>query len=332
MTVYAASRQPLAELGVSEARLLVADAARAPSVHNSQPWVFTLRAGSLELRADPTRHLRVVDRRGQAEVVSCGAAMLGLRLSAAVRLQRQLLVRTLVDPADPALLATVTLGRLAVPSETERRLHAALSFRHTYRGPMHDRRLGDPLRRELRDAAEHEGARLVFTGGAGREFVVELTREADLLWERDAAYRSELAAWTRTGSGAYDGVPVSARGSRDWHVPQRDFSAPGEGPRPAAPSALGEIALLVTPSDNRRSQLAAGAALHRLLLTAASRAVDAAPMQQAVEHHRLRGMLGGPEHRYGAVQAVVRVGFRQPGWETEPAGRRPVDDVLTISL
>ena len=30
---------------------------RAPSLHNSQPWLFTLRGGGIEIRVDPDRRL-----------------------------------------------------------------------------------------------------------------------------------------------------------------------------------------------------------------------------------------------------------------------------------
>jgi hypothetical protein len=39
-------------------------ASLAPSVHNTQPWRYAVSRGSLELYADQTRRLRVLDPRG----------------------------------------------------------------------------------------------------------------------------------------------------------------------------------------------------------------------------------------------------------------------------
>jgi hypothetical protein len=62
-----------------QAGYLIATAARAPSIQNSQPWRFRIRPCLLELHADPARRLRV-DRQGREMLISCGAALFGLRL------------------------------------------------------------------------------------------------------------------------------------------------------------------------------------------------------------------------------------------------------------
>jgi hypothetical protein len=64
----------------AEMTALVTAAARAPSLHNSQPWRFRVRGDSVELHADPGRVLRQIDPAGREQVISCGAALFGLRL------------------------------------------------------------------------------------------------------------------------------------------------------------------------------------------------------------------------------------------------------------
>jgi hypothetical protein len=59
---------------------LIATAARAPSVHNTQPWRFRAGEYAIELYADPVRKLKV-DRAGREMLISCGAALFGLRLA-----------------------------------------------------------------------------------------------------------------------------------------------------------------------------------------------------------------------------------------------------------
>ena len=59
---------------------LIATAARAPSVHNTQPWRFRAGDGTIDLYADPRRRLHV-DKDGREMLISCGAALFGLRRS-----------------------------------------------------------------------------------------------------------------------------------------------------------------------------------------------------------------------------------------------------------
>ena len=88
---------------------LIATAARAPSVHNTQPWRFRAGHDVIELYADQRRKLRV-DPVGREMLISCGAALFGLRL--AVRSLGYLpVVELLPDPARLRLLAQVRLAR-----------------------------------------------------------------------------------------------------------------------------------------------------------------------------------------------------------------------------
>src|SRR4051795_2558128 len=105
-----ASTEPAPAAGGSSGQLdraaveaAVEVACRPPSIHNTQPWLWVLRAGQLELRADRDRQLRVADPDGHSLLISCGAALhlteLALRGQGwLVRAQR------LPDPADPDLL------------------------------------------------------------------------------------------------------------------------------------------------------------------------------------------------------------------------------------
>jgi nitroreductase len=95
MTVKAS--QQTVPIPVDQADYLVATAARAPSVHNTQPWRFRVGHDAVELYADQRRKLRA-DPVGREMIISCGAAVFGLRL--AVRsLGYRPLVELLPDPA-----------------------------------------------------------------------------------------------------------------------------------------------------------------------------------------------------------------------------------------
>src|SRR6185312_4011321 len=106
------SESPIAPaLSRTEANTLVSAAGMAPSVLNTQPWAFDVHDSTIDVYADPSRGLYwSVDPRGRQLVISCGAALLNLRVAAA-HLGRPAAVQLRPLPADPLLLASVTLGR-----------------------------------------------------------------------------------------------------------------------------------------------------------------------------------------------------------------------------
>ena len=62
-------------------RFLLNYAVLALSGHNTQPWLFKVNGGEVELYADRTRGPPVVDPEDRALVISCGAALFHLRVA-----------------------------------------------------------------------------------------------------------------------------------------------------------------------------------------------------------------------------------------------------------
>src|SRR3954467_1661673 len=90
---------------------------RAPSLHNSQPWLFRQRDGAIEIRIDPDRRL-TADRAGWAARLACGAATYNARLALAAA-GRPAEVRLHPDPDDRDLVARLTPGRVRPPTYAE---------------------------------------------------------------------------------------------------------------------------------------------------------------------------------------------------------------------
>jgi hypothetical protein len=96
----------------------------APSSHNTQPWRFRVDADGVELRADRTRRLPVVDPHDGELVISCGAALETLRL-AARRSGDEFHVDPLPDPSDRDLLARLRLETGKPANATDNALFSA---------------------------------------------------------------------------------------------------------------------------------------------------------------------------------------------------------------
>ncbi len=305
---------------------LLSTAARAPSILNSQPWLFRVSTYGIDLYADPSRS----DRSGREMLISCGAALFGLRL--AIRsIGYEPVVGVLPDPENPGLLASVRLAEGAPVTGSERRMIEAIPHRHTHRGTFS----GAPLPRGLLIRLQHDAVveraalAMVDRPAAYAQLADIMNRTAGHL-SADQQSRADALKWVRMpASEARDGVPVSAiaavSGTRPGRLAQRDMDlgrGAGEltedGPPPAA------TAVLLTQADTRADWLRAGQALHRLLTHAASRWVFASLYSQPLESEPARAAIRSRLALPGAPQLVLQFGVAKT---TRATARRPVEGI-----
>lgn len=306
-------------------------ATAAPSIHNTQPWLFCVEGAEVTVFADPTRQLRTVDPQGREMLVSVGAAIFNLRIALRARGRRPR-VRLAPDPDQPHLAARITTDEAATESVAAQALAGAIPRRHTNRRPFRPDPLPEEVAAELSQAAAAEDARLHFADHRLRNGVLSLTRSAENRLRNNPHAQAELAQWTEAAeTGRRDGVPRISQGPRDANgaIPLRDLAAAHHSGSPLVtfePDPT--IALLFTPDDSPADWLRAGGALQRVLLTATVRGLAATPLTQLTEIPRLRGLL--TDALTGrAVQAVLRLGY--PTVPARPSPRRPLADVIVAA-
>ncbi len=350
-------------LSHDDVAFLVATAARAPSVHNTQPWKFRVQGNVIDLLADPHRQLQHVDPDGRELMISCGAALFGLRLGMR-KLGYLAAVELLPDPAQPLLVARVKSAGHAAISRAEAELLAALPHRHTHRGAFAPGEIPVRLLTALRLDATAEGAELLLM-----EDPATVTKLAGLVaaaadeQRASAEISAELARWVQpAGSLARDGVPARARPARPARphgdvpaatdtagtdtpvtdtpvtdtavavgqgpvrrLPPRDFGRPGTEPAGGGgpPSAT---AVLVTTGDSAADWLRAGQALHRLLLRAATRWIFASLQSQPLESPHYRAMVADRLSGSGYPQMLLQFGRANTALAT---ARRPQAELMT---
>ncbi|MFI9209258.1 Acg family FMN-binding oxidoreductase [Streptomyces sp. NPDC053253] len=315
---------------------LVEDAVSAPSMHNAQPWKFVYKTGTgiIELHGDPLRGMPHEDPDHRALHIGCGAALFGLRVAAAHK-GRPAVVRLLPRPEDRWHFADVELRGPYDADSDLGALHPALPRRHTSRFPFTEERIPSEVIDGLRAAALLEGCRLVVPGAWHTDTVLGIVHESERFEAADEAVRAEIAAWTRTGASGEgsetEGIPSYAFGPRQYDVtsPVRDFDSPREVPdRASAPfEKRPQIALLGTVEDHPQEWLAAGQALHRVLLQATLDGLSTSLMSQPLEWSELRSVVRDPASTTGFVHMIIRLGYGPQGRATP---RRPVSEVLTF--
>jgi hypothetical protein len=317
-------------VGPAELRTVLTAATRAPSVHNTQPWRFRVTATGVELHADHRRQLATIDPEGRELTISCGAALLNMRVAAAA-LGRLLHVEALPDAAEPLHLATIRFGRREPAALPDAALAEAIERRHSHRRGFGPGRIPAVVIAALHHEAEREGARLIHLDAHQQRAAARLTRVADAFFASDPAYRRELRCWVSSLSNAADGVSATAFGTqpaRSGGPPLRDFTVAMPW-LDRAPELFAEEDwfVVVTDDDDRLGWLAAGQAVERVLLHATLAGLGASFMTQALEASVIRGQLAVCVAAQGAPQVLLRIGPARP---TAAAGRLPLDEVVTL--
>lgn len=303
---------------------LVRQAALAPSSINTQPWLFVVREGVLELHADRTRALPENDPDDRELTISCGAALFNLRVAATAAGYRAEVAQVPADSV-PDLLARVTLtpGSSDDPAD----LAAAIPVRHTSREPFAAESVPGSVRVRLGAATAAEGATLHWLDGKQlREQVADLVAEGDRIQFADKRWRRERAMWMHP-SRADDGLAVEHFGSAVRFVVSR-FNVGNSTAGKDEVFALRAPALAVfsTPGDDSDDWIAAGQALERTLLVAAAEGIQAGYLNQPCQLPDLRPRLAELGGIAGVPQLLLR--FGRPLGEPPPHRRRPVGDIL----
>jgi nitroreductase len=306
-------------------------AVAAPSIHNTQPWLFRIQRHGIDVFADWQRRLEVIDPTGRELLISVGAALFNLRL--AMRHQgRMPKVELFPEPTEPDLVARISAGRPAPSTAALTALAAAIPRRHTNRRPFTRDVIPAAVLADLAAAAQSEGATLRVANAVGRGAILSLVRTAEERLRSQGIYRAELDQWTRPVQGRRDGVPPQAFGPWDAleALPLRDFGL--TQPQLRRPVEEFEphptILVLSTNGDSKEQWVRSGQALQRVLLMVTVHHLAATPMSQPLEMPALRELVTDTLADRWA-QVILRLGYATP---TASSPRRPLSDVLLPAL
>jgi len=309
-----------------QARSMIGRAVLAPSSHNTQPWFFRLSESAIDLCADRTRALPANDPEDRELTISCGCALMNLRIAAAsAGLHVQ--VRLLPKPEELDLLARVSLSNQSDVDAEDAQLADFIETRRTYRKRFAPREVSASALDQLNEATKREGARLVpLLTEEVRQKIAALVAEGDVAQWANPSWRRELAAWMHPRRRG-DGLTMPALAVPVAQLVVRTFDMGGgvgaKDRQLAEASPL--LAVLSTDSDHPRDWLLAGQALQRTLLIGCRQGLQASYLNQPVQVASLRPKLQTLV-RAGFPQILLRIGY--PVEEIPPAPRRALDDVI----
>jgi hypothetical protein len=324
-----------------ELHAVVAEASRAPSVHNIQPARWRLEDDSLVLFRATDRVIPVADPSGHDVQASLGAAFEGMAIALSARGLRlgepQPEEKSLATGCAPVVRARIIRQSADTPPDP---LAAFVSQRRAFRGKFAASRADDMA---VLSALQNPDVRLV--GADALSALAKLHDEATWAYESRPEYHRELWSWLRLSRRhpAYhrDGLNADCLA---LSAPERWAASRLLQPtRFAWLSRLGVARLLVSESGPVKSASAAilfcprrdapafdvGRRFYRFWLEVTALGFHLTPMSASADHAPTRDLLESA-HRVPSdrrIANVFRVG-RIPDDEVAVSPRLPVNELL----
>ncbi len=332
---------------------LVQSAILAANPHNTQPWLFRVREGSVELFANTSRHLGAMDPFLREMHLGLGCALENMMLTARAEgyeVDLRLEPGTLSGPSEAEFIKVATLNLSPAEKETSP-LYAAVPERHTDRSSYAPQEVEAEKLEEMRALTGADTRLFLFQAGTAFNTFAEETIKATETIIADKIMSRDSHAWfdknwqevQQGKDGPYidtSGVSPLLRAAVKMLPPTSDkmlddgWLSGTKTTLPATP-VLGLLA--VRDLYNKPQTLNAGRVWQRLHLWMSANGLAAQPVNQmleVVDRQRQLGqrarmanvvdeLTGGPAWR---PTFAFRLGYPNTG--VLPSARRPVSEVL----
>ena len=319
----------------------------AASPHNTQPWLFSVSAGTMAVYADRARHLGTFDpfRREMHLGLGCAienfvCAARAFGIATGVQAARG---RLELSPApQPVLAASITLGTSQPAPDV---LFDTIPKRHTNRGPYREESPAPERLRGFVQLVSGPDVRVVFVSDAGarRELGAVIVKATERIIA-DPEMSTDSLRWIRTGRREVlehrDGVTIDTSGTsrlmtiaaklapdvgaattdRFWLDMTRDVHV-------ATSPVFGMM--FVRDRLDMMQAIAAGRAWQRLHLALTAQGLAAQPLNQPVEMIDRHQMLGRADEFGPTLTTLASPAGWQPtfvfrlGYATREAPRSP---------
>lgn len=308
-------------------------ACRAPSLHNSQPWLWVSEDNTVQLFLDKDRVLYPTDHSGHEALLGCGAALDHFRVAMAAQGWTANIDR-FPNPNDPLHLASIEFVPMEFVTEGHRLRANAILQRRTDRLPFAEPPDWGPVESQFRRTAITDVVRVDVIADDLRSELAAASRLTESLRQYDSSYHAELSWWT----GAFEvseGIPHSSLTSSaesDRVDVGRHFPVTSDTDRRSEYGQDHSKILVLSTYDNERaSLLQCGETLSAVLLDATMAGLATCTLTHITELHASRDLVASLIEQTTIPQALVRVGLAPVREEPPPATpRRPIDDVFRV--
>ena len=258
----------------------------APSVHNTQPWQFTVRGNEIHVLADRKRQLPVADEDARELYISVGCALENL-LTAATFFGLSTVVTYFPEAKNEVWVATVAFEEgTATPSLADQELLYAISLRHTNRQRYANKPIHDRDRQKLYACLHEPDVSLQMADDAIiKEEIDSLVITADITHFADPNYRDELSNWIMQGEFGYRWL-IARVGQLATTYLDSQHKPTKRGADVILNAPL--LALISTTTDDRLAQIKAGQVFERVALNATVLNLGVQPLSQILQVTELK--------------------------------------------
>ncbi|MDD2834994.1 MAG: hypothetical protein PHY05_02480 [Methanothrix sp.] len=297
----------------------------APSNYNSQPWLFNVSDGEIQVFADKSAWIKVADADRREQYISLGCALENL-IIAAEHFGYNCSVSYFPGPSDLVATASLTANSSST-LDSNSRLFYAITSRQTNRNPYEPKTISKADLETIKSlCSDPEVGVFITDDSAVKRSFQDLVVEADGILYSNVNYKSELGRWL--GLGVMGPTGLQAK------IAQMAVVFLDVGPEQTKKDALlinstPYLGFISTANNDSISSVKAGRTLERFWLGATALGISLHPMSQALEtaqtKENLTGLLPGSSDMR-QVQQAFRLGYAESA--TEHSTRRPLPEVL----
>lgn len=309
---------PAAASTEDQLKFLVNYAVLAPSVHNTQPWLYRVLDRTVEVYADRSRALPVTDPEDRLLIISCGSTVqLFLDVLRAFGFDTSCSI--FPDLRDPDLLARITASPRPVDAPVDGDVIRAIKSRNTIRRGFLNLPLPGPfLERFAPDSEQLPASVCVISDAEAESLILAQLLQTERSYRDDIHYRRESESWMHPmRARSRDGVPMPPEESDPIASCWSTSDLSGDAT---------QLAVLTEKQDTPRAWLQTGQELMEVLLAASELGVNAAIMNLAPSSELVNALIRPIAGCEGDPILLLR--FGRPRRKLITPRRSPVDVML----
>lgn len=312
---------------------LIHYATLAPSGHNTQPWLFSLRDDTIEIKPDYKRRLPVVDPDDHALFISLGCALENL-IIAANHFGFSCDIRYNLSQEKSEVIKVKIIKSNESKDDS---LFDEISKRQSTRNKYNRIPLPDSDLLSLNEAAKQEGIIVkIFTKEKDIEPLIDFVKQGNILQLSNKNFVNELVSWIRFSKSyaerTRDGIRSAVIGAPS--IPQwfgkiiMKFNS-GEKEAKKCEDAIRNssgLVLFISEDNSKQNWINIGRSFERFALKATQLGLKHAhlnmPCEELEVRKKLRKYLGLPKEQ---PLLLLRIGYSDP---LPKSFRRNVEEVI----
>ena len=318
-------------ISLADFEFLVAQAVKAPSGHNTQPWRFRQNESAVEVYPDFDRRLPVVDPDDRELFVSLGCATENLCLAA-----QNIGYESSVAVGDTGVIAVALTEGADVKSNP---LFEQIDLRQTNRSIYTGEEIALDALRKLQSVCSEKGISIHYYARQTKQFndIEQYVLQGNTRQMQNESFKAELKSWMRFNKKhqdqTLDGLSYAVFGAPNvprWMAEPImsmaiNAKTQNKADREKIDSAS-HLVLFTTRENSRREWVDLGRTLQRFLLTATELGISHAYLNQPNEEAEIVAEMAKTLDLDGEYPTVLlRVGY---GEQQAYSKRRPLGDII----